>query len=165
VGTYRADFDATGLRFAVVVSRYNHLIGVRLLKGALGELAQRGAPLETVDVAWVPGAFELPLAAEKLAATGRYAAVITLGVVIRGGTPHFEYVCQGVTDGVMSAMRRTGVPIAFGVLTTDDAQQALDRAGGVGGHKGVEAALAAIEMARLVPRLGSLPAAASEESA
>ncbi|MGH0034353.1 MAG: 6,7-dimethyl-8-ribityllumazine synthase [Myxococcota bacterium] len=164
MGNYAAGFDATGLRFAVVVSRFNHLICVRLLEGALAELTQRGASPDAVDVAWVPGAFELPLAAERLAESGRYAAVITLGVVIRGGTPHFDYVCRGVTDGVMNAMRSTGIPIAFGVLTTDDAQQALDRAGGVAGNKGAEAALAAVEMARLTPRLGALPTA-GEESA
>lgn len=159
MGSYPAEFDASGLRFAIVVSRFNHLICVRLLEGALEALAERGAPDESVDVAWVPGAFELPLAAETLAASGRYAAVITLGVVIRGGTPHFDYVCNGVTDGVMGAMRRTGVPVAFGVLTTDDAQQALDRAGGAHGNKGAEAALAAVEMATLVPRLATAPSA------
>jgi len=158
MGSYGAELDATGLRFAVVVSRFNHLLCVRLLEGAVDALRERGADPEAIDVAWVPGAFELPLAARELARTGRYAAVITLGVVIRGGTPHFDYVCQGVTDGVMSAMGETGVPIAFGVLTTDDVEQSLERAGGAHGNKGAEAALAAIEMARLLPSLEAPPA-------
>jgi 6,7-dimethyl-8-ribityllumazine synthase len=154
---YESSTGAERLRFAVVVSRFNHLLCVRLLEGCTGELARRGAAPEDVHVAWVPGAFELPLAARSLAASGRYDAIITLGAVIRGGTPHFDYVCQGVTDGVMSVMRDTGVPVAFGVLTTDDVEQALERAGGAVGNKGEEAALVAIEMARLLPRLGAEP--------
>ncbi|MEM7408959.1 MAG: 6,7-dimethyl-8-ribityllumazine synthase [Myxococcota bacterium] len=149
--------DAAGLRFAVVVSRFNHLVCVRLLEGCTDELRRRGVESDDVHVAWVPGAFELPQAARALATTGRYDAVITLGVVIRGGTPHFEFVCEGVTDGVREVMRDTGVPVAFGVLTTDDLEQALDRAGGAYGNKGHEAALAAIEMARLLPELAAGP--------
>jgi len=114
-----------------------------------------------VHVAWVPGAYELPLAARALASSGRYDAVVTLGVVIRGGTPHFDFVCRGVTDGVQAAMRDTGVPVAFGVLTTDDLEQALERAGGPHGNKGAEAALCAIEMARLLPRLAHGPESAA----
>lgn len=148
--TFAALRDASGLRFGVVVARFNHPICVRLLDGCVRELEQRGVRSEDVDVAWVPGAFELPLAARALASSGRYAAVITLGAVIRGGTPHFEYVCQGVTNGVVEVMRETGVPVAFGVLTTDDVEQALARAGGEDGNKGAEAALAALEMARLL---------------
>lgn len=148
--TFAAPRDASGLRFGVVVARFNHPICVRLLEGCVRELVQRGAREEDVDVAWVPGAFELPLAARALAGSGRYAAIVTLGAVIRGGTPHFEYVCQGVTDGVVEVMRETGVPVAFGVLTTDDVEQALARAGGADGNKGAEAALAALEMARLL---------------
>jgi 6,7-dimethyl-8-ribityllumazine synthase len=140
--------DADGLRVAVVVSRFNHLITVRLLEGCVEELVARGAARDDVHVAWVPGAFEIPQAARALAATGRYDAVVTLGVVIRGGTPHFDYVCRAVTDGVREIARDTGVPVAFGVLTTDDTAQALSRAGGEHGNKGAEAALAAIEMAR-----------------
>jgi 6,7-dimethyl-8-ribityllumazine synthase len=112
-------------------------------------------------VAWVPGAYELPLAARALAKSGRYDAIVALGVVIRGGTPHFEFVCRGVTDGVQAVMRDTGVPVAFGVLTTDDLEQALERAGGAHGNKGAEAALVAIEMARLAPRLGAAPESAT----
>ena len=148
--SYAIRRDAVGLRFAIVVSRFNHLITVRLLEGCVAELVARGAAPDDLHVAWVPGAFEIPQAARTLAASGRYDAVVTLGVVIRGGTPHFEYVCRGVTDGVREVMRDTGVPVAFGVLTTDDIAQALARAGGEHGNKGAEAALAAIEMARLL---------------
>ena len=155
--TYPADRDAKGLRLAVVVARFNHPISARLLEGCTATLAERGAADDDVHVAWVPGAFEIPLAARKLAASGRYHAIVTLGAVIRGGTPHFDYVCRGVTDGVAGVMRDTGVPVAFGVLTTDDLDQALARAGGSEGNKGAEAALAAIEMARLAGALAGPP--------
>lgn len=147
--TYRSSRDAGGLRVGVVVSRFNPLISSRLLNGCVAELLRRGCASDDVHVAWVPGAFEIPLAAHQLAGSGRYDALITLGSVIRGGTPHFEYVCRGVTDGVAGVMRETQVPIAFGVLTLDDIDQALERTGGSHGHKGAEAALAAIEMACL----------------
>ena len=156
---FESSLDATGLRFGVVVSRFNQLICVRLLAGCRAELLTCGAAEDAIDVAWVPGAFELPQAARALASSGRYDAIIMLGAVIRGGTPHFEYVCVGVTDGVREVMRDTGVPVAFGVLTTDDAQQALVRAGGSEGNKGIEVARAAIEMATLLPRLAAGPGA------
>lgn len=156
---YACSLDAEGLRLAVVVSRFNHLITARLLEACASELERRGARPEDVHVAWVPGAFEIPLAARALAASGRYDAVVTLGVVIRGGTPHFDYVCRGVTDGVQAVMRDTGVPVAFGVLTCDDVEQALERAGGAEGNKGQEAALAALEMARLLDAAGQAPPA------
>ena len=155
--SYPCRRDAAGLRFAVVVSRFNHLICVRLLEGCMRELTTRGADASAVHVAWVPGAFEIPQAARTLAASGRYDAVVTLGVVIRGGTPHFDYVCRAVTDGVREVARDTGVPVAFGVLTTEDAAQALARAGGEHGDKGAEAALAALEMVHLVRALGRPP--------
>ena len=155
--TYPSTVDATRLRFAVVVARFNHLVSVKLLEGCTQELENRGANPDDVHVAWVPGAFEIPLAARVLAASGCYDAVVTLGAVIRGGTPHFEYVCRGVTDGLREVMRDTGVPVAFGVLTVDDVGQALARAGGDEGNKGQEAALAAIEMARLSPLLSKPP--------
>lgn len=157
---YAANLDASGRRFAIVVSRFNHLITVRLLEGCLAELGRRGAAADDLHVAWVPGAFELPLAARRLAESGRYDAVITLGVVIRGGTPHFDYVCDGVTTGVQEVMRDTGVPVAFGVLTTDDVDQALARTGGDHGHKGEECALVAVEMAGLLGGLDREPEAA-----
>lgn len=155
--TYPAGRDARGLRFGVVVSRFNHLICVRLLEGAARELERRGASPDDVHVAWVPGAFEIPQVARALAASGRYDAIVALGVVIRGGTPHFDYVCRAVTDGVREVVRDTGVPVAFGVLTTDDAEQALARAGGSEGNKGEEAALAAIEMAHLLAATRKAP--------
>jgi 6,7-dimethyl-8-ribityllumazine synthase len=157
VSVYEIETDASGLRFAVVVSRFNHLICVRMLEGCIEEFVSRGASEEDIDVAWVPGAFEIPQAARALAASNRYDAVVTLGVVIRGGTPHFEYVCTGVMDGVREVMRDTAIPVAFGVLTTDDVEQAIARAGGEHGHKGREAAQAAVEMARLMPRLNERP--------
>lgn len=158
---YPADLDATGLRFAVVVARFNHLVCVRLLEGCVRELERRGAAPDAVEVAWVPGAYEIPHAARTLAATGRYDAVVTLGAVIQGGTPHFDFVCHGVTDGVREAVRDTGVPIAFGVLTTHTLDQAFERTGGAGGDKGAEVAAAAVEMARLVPRLAAPPEASA----
>lgn len=156
--SYESIVDATGLRVAVVVGRFNQLINAKLLEGCVDELERRGIAPDDVHVTWVPGAFEIPLAAASLARSGRYDAIVTLGVVIRGGTPHFDYVCQGVTDGVRDVVRKTGVPVAFGVLTCDDVDQALARAGGEEGNKGAEAALAAIEMATLVPRLAEPPA-------
>jgi 6,7-dimethyl-8-ribityllumazine synthase len=142
-------FDANGLRVALVAARFNHLISVRLIEGAHAALLERGAAAADVHLFWVPGAFEIPQAARRLAESGRFDAIVTLGSVIRGGTPHFDYVCRGVTDGVREVMRTTNVPVAFGVLTTDDIEQALARAGGSEGNKGAEVAIAAVEMARL----------------
>jgi 6,7-dimethyl-8-ribityllumazine synthase len=140
--------DARGLRVALVVSRFNHLISIRLLESARETLLEHGLDASDLELYWVPGAFEIPLAARRLAESGRFDAIVTLGSVIRGGTPHFDYVCRGVTDGVREVMRDSGVPVGFGVLTTDDIDQALARAGGSDGNKGGEVALAAIEMAR-----------------
>jgi len=155
--SYPTRRDASGLRFAIVVSRFNHLISARLLEGCVRELLARGAASEALHVAWVPGAYEIPQAARILAASGRYDAVVTLGVVIRGGTPHFDYVCRAVTEGVREVVRDTDVPVAFGVLTTDDVDQALARSGGEHGDKGSEAALAALEMAHLARALRKPP--------
>jgi 6,7-dimethyl-8-ribityllumazine synthase len=157
VKSYPATLEAKGLRVAIVVSRFNHLVTARLLDGCLAELEGRGCAPDDVHVAWVPGAFEIPLAARALARSGRYDALVTLGVVIRGGTPHFDYVCRAVTDGVRDVMRDTGVPVAFGVLTTDDIDQALARVGGSEGQKGEEAARAAIEMAHLMRAVAGPP--------
>ena len=154
---WETSLDATGLRIAVVVARFNQLVCALLLEGCNAELARRGARPGDVHVAWVPGAFEIPLAARSLAASRRYDALVALGVVIRGGTPHFEYVCRGVTDGVQAVMRDTRVPVAFGVLTVDDVEQALERAGGAEGNKGAEAAAVAVEMARLARALAAGP--------
>ena len=144
--------DASGLRVALLVSRFNHLISMRLVDGARDALLEHGAAEDDLVLHWVAGAFEIPQAARRLAESGEYDAIVTLGSVIRGGTPHFEYVCQGVTDGLQRVMQATDVPVGFGVLTTDDIDQALARAGGSDGNKGGEVALAAIESARLLGR-------------
>jgi 6,7-dimethyl-8-ribityllumazine synthase len=142
--------DASGMRVALVVSRFNHLISIRLIDGAREALFEHGLAVEDLELFWVPGAFEIPQAARALAAGGRFDAIVTLGSVIRGGTPHFDYVCRGVTDGVREVMQDLNVPVGFGVLTTDDIDQALARAGGSDGNKGGEVALAAVEMAQLM---------------
>jgi 6,7-dimethyl-8-ribityllumazine synthase len=157
VRTYPADRDASELRFGIVVSRFNHIVSLRLLEGCTAELERRGCREADIHVAWVPGAFEIPQTARILALTERYDALVALGAVVRGGTPHFDYVCRAVTDGVREVIRDTGVPVAFGVLTTDDVEQALARTGGTQGNKGEEAALAAIEMARLRAVLAGPP--------
>jgi 6,7-dimethyl-8-ribityllumazine synthase len=157
VRSYPTRRDGSGLRIGIVVARFNHLISVQLLEGANEALAKAGVRAEDVHVAWVPGAFEIPLAARALARSGRYHALIALGAVIRGGTPHFDYVCRAVTDGIREVSLSSGVPVAFGVLTTDDVDQALERTGGAEGNKGAEAAEAALEMANLCPLLAAPP--------
>jgi 6,7-dimethyl-8-ribityllumazine synthase len=139
----------TGTRIAVVAARFNEEVTDKLLAGALARLAEKGYGGESVHVARTAGAFEVPGVAERLARTRRYAAVICLGAVIRGETPHFDYVCEAATYGIMKVMIETGVPCAFGVLTCDTDEQALERAGGRMGHKGVECVDAALEMAGL----------------
>ena len=150
---FRGVLRADGQRFAIVVSRFNDLITDRLLAGAREGFLQHGIGEEALDVAWVPGALEIPLIARVLASTGRFAAVICLGAVIRGATPHFEYVAGQCAAGVSAASRETGVPILFGVLTTENLEQALERAGAKQGNKGYEAALGALEMANLMSQL------------
>jgi len=145
--------DASGLRVALLVSRFNHLISIRLIDGAREALLAHGASEDDLTLHWVAGAFEIPQAARRLAESGDYDAIVTLGSVIRGGTPHFEYVCHGVTEGVQQVMQGSDVPVGFGVLTTDDIDQALARAGGSDGNKGGEVALAAVESARLLQRI------------
>ena len=146
--------DVSGLRFGIVVALFNEPITAALLEGACRELARVGVADDDVTVAWVPGAFELPLAAKHLATAGGCDAVICLGAIVRGETAHFDYVAMGATQGVLHAGLDTGKPIIFGVLTVDTQQQALDRIGGKEGHKGEEAAATAIEMAALLRRLG-----------
>ena len=153
--TVTPSIDATGMRIAFVVSRFNHLISIRLLDGAEQALVEHGSNPEDLTLNWVAGAFEIPQAARRLAESGQFDAIVALGSVIRGGTPHFDYVCRGVTDGVREVMRSSGVPIGFGVLTTDNIDQALSRAGGSDGNKGGEVALAAVESARLYAALDS----------
>jgi 6,7-dimethyl-8-ribityllumazine synthase len=142
-----------GLRFGLVVGRFNEFITNRLLAGALDALTRHGVAQEDVDVAWVPGAFEIPLVARKLALRGRYDAVVCLGAVIRGSTPHFEYVAAEVAKGVARVGLETGVPVIFGVITADTLEQAIERAGTKAGNKGWHAAVSAIEMANLMRRL------------
>lgn len=149
MSTFEGSLVASGLKFAIVVARFNELLSTRLLSGAKDAIVRHGALEEDIDVAWVPGAFEIPLAAARLAGSERYDAVIALGVVIRGGTPHFEYVASEVAKGVAKVSLDTRVPVTFGVITADTIEQAVERAGTKGGNKGWEAAEAAIEMANL----------------
>lgn len=141
--------DAAGLRFGIVVGRFNSFIGERLLEGALDALLRHGANDGDIAVARVPGAFEIPLAARKMAASGKYDALICLGAVIRGSTPHFDYVAAEVSKGIAQVSLSAGVPVAFGVLTTDTIEQAIERAGTKAGNKGFEAAMTAIETANV----------------
>lgn len=147
--TFEGHLVGTGLRVGIVAGRFNELIVSKLVGGALDALKRHGVEEENVDVAWVPGAFEIPLIAKKMAESGRYDAVVTLGAVIRGATPHFDYVCGETAKGVASLSLSTGIPVIFGVLTTDSIEQAIERAGTKAGNKGWEAAAAAIEMANL----------------
>ncbi|MBY0086180.1 6,7-dimethyl-8-ribityllumazine synthase [Brevibacillus brevis] len=151
--TFEGHLVGTGLRVGIVAGRFNELIVSKLVGGALDALKRHGVEEEQVDVAWVPGAFEIPLIAKKMAESGRYDAVVTLGAVIRGSTPHFDYVCNETAKGVASLSLSTGVPVIFGVLTTDNIEQAIERAGTKAGNKGWEAATAAIEMANLSKQL------------
>ncbi|MDQ0257705.1 6,7-dimethyl-8-ribityllumazine synthase [Evansella vedderi] len=139
----------TGLKVGIVTGRFNEFITSKLLGGAQDALKRHGVSEDDVDVAWVPGAYEIPLIAKKMVDSGNYDAVITLGTVIRGSTPHFDYVCSEVSKGVASLSLSSGVPVIFGVLTTDTIEQAVERAGTKAGNKGWEAATAAIEMANL----------------
>jgi 6,7-dimethyl-8-ribityllumazine synthase len=145
--------DGAGIRVAIAVGRFNDFITVRLLEGARDGLRRHGVADSDVDVAWVPGAFELPFIAARLASTGRYDAVITLGTVIRGATSHYDLVAGQCAAGVAKAASDTGVPVVFGVLTTETIEQAIERAGTKAGNKGFEAAAAAIEMADLLRRI------------
>lgn len=152
--TYEGQLVATGYRFAIVVSRFNEFITSKLLGGALDVLARHGVDIERdVEVAWVPGSWEIPLVAARFARTGRYDAVICLGCVIRGDTPHFEYIAAEAAKGIAHSMLESGVPITFGVLTTDNIEQAIERAGTKAGNKGGDAAISAIEMVSLLRQL------------
>ena len=144
---------AAGLRFAVVVSKYNDFVTDRLQTGALSALASAGVASADITVVRVPGAFEIPLAAQHAAESGRYAAIVCLGCLIRGETPHFEYISSAVSQGLTTAAAATGVPMSYGVLTTNSVEEALARAGDGSGNKGHEAAVAAIEMAEVVAQL------------
>ncbi len=145
-----AKLDARGKRFALVVARFNEFITSRLLDGAIDALVRHGAAPDEITIVWVPGAFELPLAARKLAAGGDYAAVVCLGCLIRGHTPHFEYIAAECTKGIAQVALESGLPVTFGVITADSLEQAIERAGSKAGNKGADAALAAVEMANLL---------------
>ncbi len=149
----RGEVGAAGRRFALVASRFNEIVVAKLVDGARECLLGHGCAEADLDVAWVPGAFELPLVAHRLAAAGGYDAVVCLGAVIRGETPHFDHVAEQAAGGIRRAAEETGVPVLFGVLTTDTFEQAMDRAGGKHGNKGWDAAMAAMEMASLVEQL------------
>jgi len=159
-GKIHGDFSARGLRFGIAVSRFNSFITERLFSAALDALERAGARNADVDVVHVPGSFELPLAAKKMAGTGKYNALIAIGCVIRGETSHYDYVCSETARGLQLAQMDTGVPVIFCVLTVDTLEQAIDRAGLKSGNKGFEAGLAAVEMAQLSRKLrASAPAA------
>lgn len=151
--TYQGSLVGTELRIGIVVGRFNEFITNQLLQGALNTLDRHGVQEENIDVAWVPGAFEIPLVAHKMARNDSYDAVITLGTVIRGATPHFDYVCNEAAKGVSNASVQTDKPVIFGILTTESIEQAIERAGTKAGNKGAEAATAAIEMANLMKAL------------
>lgn len=147
------DLDADGVRFAIVVGRFNEFVTETMLDGALDTLRRHGADLEEVTIAHVPGAREIPVVAQKCARSGDYDAVICIGAVIRGETPHFDYVCSGVSSGTLQASLDTEIPVVFGVITTDTVEQAIERGGTKAGNKGRDAAEAAIEMANLMPQI------------
>lgn len=151
--TYEGTFDARDLRVGIVVSRFNETIGKRLLEGAVDCLRRHGMRDEDITVVWVPGAFELPLAAQRLATSGEVDALITVGAVIRGETAHFDYVAGHASNGIGRVGLDTGIPITLGLLTTENSEQARERSGGKVGNKGFEAALAALEMASLMSAL------------
>jgi 6,7-dimethyl-8-ribityllumazine synthase len=147
--THQGRLNAEGFRFAVVSSRWNDFLTARLVEGALDALERLGASQESVEVYKVPGSFEIPLLARKVAASGKYDAVICCGTIIRGQTPHFEYIAAEVTKGIAQAAMETGVPILYGVVTADTLEQAIDRAGVKAGNKGFEAAMSAVELVNL----------------
>jgi 6,7-dimethyl-8-ribityllumazine synthase len=150
---YEGKLIAQGLKVGIVVGRFNEFIGGKLLSGALDGLLRHGVEENNIEVSWVPGAFEIPLIAKKMAKSQKYDAVICLGAVIKGATPHFDYVSSEVTKGVASVSLETEIPVVFGVLTTDSIEQAIERAGTKAGNKGYDAAVTAIEMANLLKEL------------
>ena len=150
---YAGELTGKGIRVGIVVSRFNSFITTKLLDGALDILRRHEVSEDDISVCWVPGSFEIPLVAKELASSGRFDAVLALGAVIRGDTPHFNYVANEVAKGIAQTMLNTGVPVAFGVLTTDTLEQAIDRAGVKAGNKGAEAAMSALEMVNLLKKI------------
>jgi 6,7-dimethyl-8-ribityllumazine synthase len=151
---YEGNLIGKGLKFGVVVSRFNEFFSSKLLDGAMDALLRHGVAEADIEVAWTPGSFEIPLIAQKMAESKKYDAVICLGAVIRGGTPHFDYIASEVAKGIANVGLHTGVPVIFGVITTDTLEQAIERSGTKDGNKGFDAAVSAIEMANLVKGMG-----------
>lgn len=151
---YQGNLIGTGLKIGIVNSRFNEFITSKLLDGALDALDRHGVNDEDIEIAWVPGAFEIPITAKRMASSGKYDAVICLGAVIRGATPHFDYIAAEASKGIAQVGLKTGLPVIFGVITTDNIEQAIDRAGTRVGNKGAEAAVTAIEMANLFRSMG-----------
>jgi 6,7-dimethyl-8-ribityllumazine synthase len=156
VNRIEGDFNATGARFAIVASRFNSFVVDHLIAGAIDCLVRHGVKTKDIDLVHVPGAFELPLAVQRVAQKKKHDAIIAIGAVIRGGTPHFEYVAGEAVKGVSAAALQFNVPVAFGVLTVDTIEQAIERSGSKAGNKGVEAAMSAIEMVNVLRQLDSL---------
>ena len=155
MNVYEGNISGRGLKFAIVVSRFNEFITSKLLGGALDALKRHKALEKNITVVWVPGAFEIPLTAKKLASTGNFDAIICLGAVIRGATTHYDYVCNEVSKGIAQVGLQSGVPTLFGIVTTENIQQAIERAGTKSGNKGFDAAVSAMEMANLLKNLDS----------
>lgn len=152
--TFEGKFVSKDIRVGIICARFNEFITSKLLGGALDGLKRHEIKDENIDVAWCPGAFEIPLVAQKMAATGRYDAIICLGSVIRGATSHYDYVCAEVSKGIANVGLQSGIPVMFGVLTTDSIEQAIERAGSKAGNKGYDCALGAIEMVNLIGEIG-----------
>jgi len=152
--TIEGKLDAKGLKFGIVIARFNEFISGKLLSGCLDGLKRHGTEEKNIEVIWSPGSFEIPLLAKKMAKSGKYDAVVCLGAVIRGATPHFDYVAAEVSKGVANVGLESEIPVIFGVLTTDNIEQAIERSGTKGGNKGFDAALAAIEMVNLMKEIG-----------
>ena len=152
--TFEGKFDGKGVKIGIVVGRFNEFITSKLVGGALDVLKRNDVSEENIDIAWVPGAFEIPLITKKLAKTGKYDAIIALGAVIKGSTPHFDYVCAEVSKGVAQISLQTDLPVIFGVLTTNNIEEAIERAGTKAGNKGADAAVSAIEMINLIKEIG-----------
>ena len=152
--TFEGKFDGKDVRIAIVAGRFNEFITSKLVGGALDVLKRNDVSEENIDIAWVPGAFEIPLIAKKLANTQKYDAIITLGAVIKGSTPHFDYVCSEVSKGVAQISLQSELPVIFGVLTTNNIEEAIERAGTKAGNKGADAAFSAIEMINLIKEIG-----------
>ena len=152
--TFEGKFDGRDVRIAIVAGRFNEFITSKLVSGALDVLKRNDVSKETIDIAWVPGAFEIPLITKKLANTQKYDAIITLGAVIKGSTPHFDYVCSEVSKGVAQISLQSELPVIFGVLTTNNIEEAIERAGTKAGNKGSDAAFSAIEMINLIKEIG-----------